>query len=86
MSQLLDLQNWLKRWPKQVAVLKVAEQGSWFQQYRAVTLLRVSPFPYPAFNYAVTITDIGYGPYIMGSMTGMVPEALIAIYRWGAEC
>ncbi|KAL3701070.1 hypothetical protein R1sor_019092 [Riccia sorocarpa] len=74
------IQDFLKRWPKKAAVLRIAEQGSWFSQFRVIAVLRVSPFPYPWFNYAMSGTNITYGPYIAGSMAGMVPEAFITIY------
>ncbi|XP_024396956.1 uncharacterized protein [Physcomitrium patens] len=74
------IQMWLTKYPKKAAVLRVAEQGGWFQQVRTIMLLRVSPFPYPLFNYVITVTNIKYGPYIVGSICGMVPEAFITIY------
>ena len=77
----LLLQQWLAKYPKKAAVLRIAEQGGSFQQIRTIILLRVSPFPYPLFNYAVTATNIQYSEYIVGSILGMVPEAFITIYR-----
>lgn len=74
------IQMWLTKYPKKAAVLRVAEQGGQIQQIRTIMLLRVSPFPYPLFNYVVTATNIKYGPYIAGSILGMVPEAFITIY------
>ncbi|XP_077240759.1 uncharacterized protein LOC143881534 isoform X2 [Tasmannia lanceolata] len=71
---------WLKRWPQKAAALRLAGQGSWFHQFRVVALFRVSPFPYPVFNYAIVVTDMNFGPYICGSIAGMVPEAFIYIY------
>jgi uncharacterized membrane protein YdjX (TVP38/TMEM64 family) len=78
---VIFLQMWLTKYPKRAAVLRVAEQGSWLQQVRTIMLVRVSPFPYPLFNYCITATKIKYGPYIVGYMLGMVPEAFITIYR-----
>lgn len=46
-----------------------------------VALFRVSPFPYTIFNYAVVVTDMKFGPYLCGSIAGMVPEAFLYIYR-----
>ncbi|KAL2650666.1 hypothetical protein R1flu_018794 [Riccia fluitans] len=74
------IQEFLNRWPKKAAVLRVAEQGTWHSQFRVIAVLRVSPFPYPWFNYAMSGTNITYGPYISGSMAGMVPEAFLTIY------
>ncbi|KAE8806533.1 transmembrane protein 64 [Hordeum vulgare] len=74
------LHAWLKRWPQQIALIKLAGEGSWFQQFRVVALFRVSPFPYTIFNYAVTVTEIKFSPYVCGSVAGMTPEAFIYIY------
>ncbi|XP_044953555.1 uncharacterized membrane protein At4g09580-like [Hordeum vulgare subsp. vulgare] len=74
------LHAWLKRWPQQIALIKLAGEGSWFQQFRVVALFRVSPFPYTIFNYAVTVTEIKFSPYVCGSVAGMIPEAFIYIY------
>ncbi|KAL6650022.1 hypothetical protein ACP70R_014246 [Stipagrostis hirtigluma subsp. patula] len=74
------LHAWLTRWPQQIALIKLAGEGSWFQQFRVVALFRISPFPYTIFNYAVTVTEIKFSPYLCGSIAGMVPEAFIYIY------
>ncbi|KAJ8504591.1 hypothetical protein OPV22_005477 [Ensete ventricosum] len=74
------IHGWLNRWPQQTAILKLAAEGSWFHQFRVVALFRISPFPYTIFNYAVVVTSIKFGPYISGSIAGMIPEAFIYIY------
>lgn len=74
------IHSWLKRWPQQTAVLRLAGEGSWFKQFRVVALFRISPFPYTIFNYAVVVTDMKFGPYLAGSIAGMIPEAFIYIY------
>ncbi|VVB03881.1 unnamed protein product [Arabis nemorensis] len=74
------LHEWLKRWPRQAAVLRLAAEGSWFHQFRVVAIFRVSPFPYTIFNYAIVVTSMRFWPYFFGSITGMVPEAFIYIY------
>ena len=75
------MQVWLTKWPQQIALIKLAGEGNWFQQFRVVALFRISPFPYTIFNYAVTVTEIKFNPYLCGSVAGMVPEAFIYIYR-----
>lgn len=78
----VDAQLWLeKKWPRQIALIKLVGQGSWFQQFRVAALLRISPFPYALFNYAVTVTEMKFVPYIWGSVIGMVPDVFINIYR-----
>ncbi|XP_058104684.1 uncharacterized protein LOC131248421 [Magnolia sinica] len=74
------IHKWLERWPKKAAIIRLAGAGNWFHQFRAVTLLRISPFPYIIFNYAVLATNVNYGPYIFGSLVGTVPEVFITIY------
>lgn len=69
------------KWPRNAALIRLAGEGSWFHQFRVVALFRVSPFPYTIFNYAVVVTDMKFGPYLCGSIAGMVPEAFIYIYR-----
>lgn len=36
-------------------------------------------------NYVATITQIKFTPYICGSVVGMVPDALVNIYRYDSE-
>ncbi|KAJ6794166.1 transmembrane protein 64 [Iris pallida] len=74
------IHTWLKRWPQQAAVIRLAGEGSWFQQFRVVALFRISPFPYTIFNYAIVVTSMRFGPYLCGSIAGMIPEAFIYIY------
>ena len=77
------MQKWLDRWPEKSAIIRLAGEGNWLHQFRAVALLRISPFPYIIFNYAVVATNVNYGPYIFGSLVGTVPEVFLTIYRFG---
>ncbi|KAL8027302.1 hypothetical protein ABFX02_14G086800 [Erythranthe guttata] len=74
------IHQWLKRWPKKAAMIRLAGEGSWFHQFKVVALFRVSPFPYTIFNYAVVVTNMRFWPYLCGSVAGMIPEAFIYIY------
>ncbi|KAJ7944828.1 TVP38/TMEM64 family membrane protein [Quillaja saponaria] len=74
------IQGWLEKYPKKASILRSAGEGNWFNQFRAVTLIRISPFPYVIFNYCAVATNVKYGPYILGSLVGMVPEIFVAIY------
>ncbi|KAL1201658.1 hypothetical protein V5N11_006201 [Cardamine amara subsp. amara] len=74
------IQGWLARYPDQAVVLRAAGEGNWFHQFRLVTLIRISPFPYILYNYCALATGVKYGPYITGSLLGMVPEIFVAIY------
>ncbi|KAK6262991.1 hypothetical protein QUC31_008807 [Theobroma cacao] len=74
------IQGWLEKYPKKAAILRAAGEGNWFHQSKAVTLIRISPFPYIIYNYCAVATNVKYGPYILGSLVGMVPEIFVAIY------
>ncbi|KAH0456644.1 hypothetical protein IEQ34_014551 [Dendrobium chrysotoxum] len=74
------IHKWLERWPNKSAIVRLAGEGDWFHQFRAVTLIRVSPFPYIIFNYASVATNVQYCPYICGSMVGIVPDIFITMY------
>ncbi|CAF2070793.1 unnamed protein product [Brassica napus] len=74
------IQGWMESYPDQAVVLRAAGEGNWFHQFRAVTLIRISPFPYILYNYCSVATRVKYGPYITGSLLGMVPEIFVAIY------
>ncbi|KAE8727729.1 hypothetical protein F3Y22_tig00005406pilonHSYRG00503 [Hibiscus syriacus] len=74
------IQGWLEKYPKKAAILRAAGEGNWFHQFKVVTLIRISPFPYIIYNYCAVATHVKYGPYILGSLVGMVPEIFVAIY------
>lgn len=74
------IQGWLERYPKKASILRLAGEGDWFNQFRAVMLLRISPFPYVVYNYCAVATNVKYGPYLLGTLVGMVPEIFVAIY------
>lgn len=74
------IHKWLKRWPQQSAMVRLAGEGSWFHQFRVVVLFRISPFPYTLFNYAVVVTNMRFWPYYCGSIAGMIPESFVYIY------
>ena len=79
---LLVLQRWLEKWPKKAAFVRLAGEGDWHHQFKAVALLWISPFPYIVFNYASVATNVKYYPYIAGSMAGTIHETFLAIYRF----
>ncbi|KAK8944694.1 hypothetical protein KSP39_PZI008346 [Platanthera zijinensis] len=74
------IHKWLERWPNKAAIARLAGEGDWFHQFRAVTLIRISPFPYIIFNYASVATNVQYCPYLCGSLVGIVPDIFITIY------
>ncbi|XP_073285659.1 uncharacterized protein [Primulina huaijiensis] len=74
------IQVWLERHPKKASIIRLAGEGNWFSQFRAVALVRISPFPYVVYNYCAVATDVKYCPYLLGTLTGMVPEVFVALY------
>ncbi|KAI3756482.1 hypothetical protein L1987_56303 [Smallanthus sonchifolius] len=74
------IQWWLDRYPKKASILRLAGEGDWYYQFRAVTLLRISPFPYIVYNYCAVATNVKFVPYLFGTLVGMVPEIFVAIY------
>ncbi|KAK3434494.1 hypothetical protein EUGRSUZ_D01963 [Eucalyptus grandis] len=74
------IQNWLEKHPKRASLIRSAGRGNCFDQFRAVILIRISPFPYILYNYCAVATNVRYLPYILGSLIGVVPEIFIAIY------
>ena len=73
-------QVWLQRHPKRASIIRLAGEGNWFSQFRAVSLIRISPFPYVIYNYCAVATDVKYVPYLLGTVVGMVPEIFVALY------
>ncbi|XP_042066970.1 transmembrane protein 64-like [Salvia splendens] len=71
---------WLERYPKRASIIRLAGEGNWFSQFRAVSLIRISPFPFVIYNYCAVATDVKYVPYLLGTVVGMVPEIFVALY------
>ncbi|KAI7754205.1 hypothetical protein M8C21_019730 [Ambrosia artemisiifolia] len=74
------IQAWLEKYPNKASIIRLAGEGDSYDQFRAVTLLRISPFPYAIFNYCAVATGVKYVPYLIGTLVGMVPEIFVAIY------
>ncbi|OWM71905.1 uncharacterized protein LOC116193531 [Punica granatum] len=74
------IQGWLEKYPKKASLIRSAGAGNWVHQLRAVTLIRISPFPYILYNYCAVATDVKYVPYILGSLIGVIPEIFVAMY------
>ncbi|KAL2543892.1 SNARE associated Golgi protein family [Forsythia ovata] len=74
------IQAWLDRHPKKAFIIRLAGEGTWFNQFQAVVLIRISPFPYVIYNYGSVASDVKYGPYLLGTLVGMTPEIFVAIY------
>ncbi|GLT51902.1 hypothetical protein SLA2020_252760 [Shorea laevis] len=70
----------LEKHPHEASILRLAGEGNRFHQFQAITLIRISPFPYIIFNYAVVATDVKYAPYLFGTLVGMMPEVVVTLY------
>ncbi|GAB2266285.1 hypothetical protein Dimus_001302 [Dionaea muscipula] len=42
----LFVQGWMETYPKKASIIRLVGEGDWLNQFRAVVLIRVSPFPY----------------------------------------
>jgi uncharacterized membrane protein YdjX (TVP38/TMEM64 family) len=50
---------------------------------RAVTLIRLV-FPTTApVNYALALTDVAFGAYLVGSLVGVLPQLLVCVWLFG---
>jgi uncharacterized membrane protein YdjX (TVP38/TMEM64 family) len=46
-----------------------------------VLLLRLSPIvPFGFANYAMGLTSVGFGPYVLASVLGMLPGTFLYVY------
>lgn len=71
---------WLERHPKEAFVIRLGGAGTWFSQFQVVALIRVSPFPHILYNYCAVATDVKYGPYLLGTLVGMLPDIFLGLY------
>ena len=61
--------------------LAAIDQAIGLQGWKIVGLLRLSPLiPYNASNYFYGITSIGFWPYLLASLFGMLPGAFLYAY------
>ncbi|XP_051129213.1 uncharacterized protein LOC127250100 [Andrographis paniculata] len=74
------IQAWLDRYPKNASVIRLAGEGGFLNQSQAVMLIRIAPFPYIIYNYCAVATDVKYGPYLAGTLVGVVPEIFLTLY------
>lgn len=77
---LHKIKGWLDKHPEYATIVRLAGDGDWFHQFRAIVLIRVAPFPFLVFNYTAASTGVKYGPYLAGTLLGMLPDIFVAIY------
>ncbi|CAI9784495.1 unnamed protein product [Fraxinus pennsylvanica] len=76
------IQAWLDRHPKKATTIRLAGEGTWFNQFQAIASIRISPFPCLVYNYGAVASDVTYGPYLLGTLVGMMQEMFVAIYTF----
>jgi uncharacterized membrane protein YdjX (TVP38/TMEM64 family) len=67
----------IDRRPALKATSEAVGDGDW----RLLILMRLSPFvPFNAQNYALGITDVGLGAFLVSTVVGMLPGTVLCIY------
>lgn len=73
----LVVQYLTKQFPKWTAIDKALETEGW----KLVTLLRLSPIaPWNVLNYALAVTAVPLGPYVIASSLAILPYLLLFVY------
>ncbi len=71
------LRRLIARRPTMVATMEAVGDGGW----RLLTLMRLSPFvPFNAQNYALGLTEVGMGAYLVSTILGMLPGTIVCVY------
>ena len=71
------LRRLIARRPTMVATMEAVGDGGW----RLLTLMRLSPFvPFNAQNYALGLTEVGMGAYLVSTILGMLPGTVVCVY------
>jgi uncharacterized membrane protein YdjX (TVP38/TMEM64 family) len=67
----------IDRRPGWKATAEAVGDGDW----RLLLLMRLSPFvPFNAQNYALGITDVGVGAFLVSTVLGMLPGTVLCVY------
>lgn len=67
----------IERRPRLKATVEAVGDGGW----RLLTLMRLSPFvPFNAQNYALGVTEVGAGAYLVSTVIGMLPGTVVCVY------
>ena len=69
--------NWIRGKPKLSALNRAVTAEGW----RVVALMRLSPIlPYGVQNYLFSVTNIGFVPYVLATMVGIMPASALYVY------
>lgn len=75
------LRDWVHRKVGQSPRLAAVDRAVGRQGFRLVLLLRLSPLiPFNLLNYALSVTRIGLGQFVVASFIGMLPVTFLYVY------
>lgn len=75
------LRGWAERKVGQSRKAQAIDAAVEREGLKLVLLLRLSPvFPFNALNYALSLTRISLGQYVLGSAVGMLPGTALYVY------
>jgi len=69
--------RWILTRPRLLALSQAVSEEGW----RVVALLRLSPIiPYGLQNYLFSVTNIGFLPYVLATIIGIMPATALFVY------
>lgn len=75
------LRDWVARTVEKRPMLKAVDRAVGKEGGRVVFLLRLSPLvPFSISNYVYGLTKVRLGPYVLASLTGMLPGVFVYTY------
>lgn len=75
------LRDWAERTIRDASKLRAIDRAVEREGFKLVLLLRLSPlFPFNALNYALSLTRVPFGTYVMASFIGMLPGTALYVY------
>ena len=73
--------NWISRRTEKSPRFRAIDEAIGKEGPKIVFLLRLSPiFPYNLLNYALGLTRVKFGSYVLASWIGMLPGTLMYVY------
>jgi uncharacterized membrane protein YdjX (TVP38/TMEM64 family) len=73
--------NWVSKKTKSSPRFRALDEAIGKEGAKVVFLLRLSPvFPYNLLNYALGLTRVKFGSYLLASWIGMLPGTLLYVY------
>ncbi len=69
--------RWIQGKPKLTALSRAVTEEGW----RVVGLMRLSPIiPYGMQNYLFSVTNVGFMPYVLATLLGIMPATALYVY------